>query len=137
MRTMTGWYLTNHKLHNLLLLVSSLFVHLEWGGNNAAFLWEAELDVLAQMATNPAQAVHPFTLIPLFGQLLLLGTLVQKKTSKTMSLLGLFCLAVLVVFILLVGILALNWSTILSCFPFLLFGTLGFYTWKNKKAGSK
>lgn len=122
------------KGFNLLLLATSLLVYLEWAGNNSAFLWEAERDVLFQLVTAPSNAIHPLTLIPLFGQLLLLGTLVQKQPSKTMGLIGLFCLSILVVFIFLIGLFALNWTTVLSCLPFLSGGTFYLMYLKRQKS---
>ncbi|MFM9056429.1 MAG: hypothetical protein ACKOQY_07045 [Bacteroidota bacterium] len=47
------------RILNGLLILTSLFGFLEWGGNNQAFLFEAELDVLSRSFTDPVAVIHP------------------------------------------------------------------------------
>ena len=49
------------KLLNALLIVTSLFGYMEWGGGNHLFLFQAEGQVLAKMFTDPMSVLHPFT----------------------------------------------------------------------------
>jgi hypothetical protein len=108
------------KLLNLLLIVTSLFGYLSWGADNSAFLFQAEYEVLSKLFTNPESAVHPFTIIPLFGQVLLLIILFQKKPRRILTYLGIACIGVLLGFMFIVGILGMKLSIILSTLPFLL-----------------
>lgn len=68
------------KLLNFLLIVTSLLGYLEWGGDNHIFLFKAEAEILSKLFTDPLSVLHPFTLLPLAGQIILLITLFQKKT---------------------------------------------------------
>jgi len=106
------------KILNILLLISSLLGYLEWGNNNKSFLYEGEYIVLINLITNPLLAIHPFTLIPLFGQILLLFTLFQRKPSKTLTFFGCVCIGILLAFMLVIGIIALNFKIIISTLPF-------------------
>ncbi len=102
-----------------LVILSSLIVYLEWGGSNESFLFQAEFEVLNKLFTDPMSVFHPLTLIPLFGQILLLINVFLQKPSKLFSYTGIGSLGVLVLFIFFVGCLALNYKIILSCFPFI------------------
>ncbi|HMS50819.1 MAG: hypothetical protein IPI59_05300 [Sphingobacteriales bacterium] len=113
------------KFLNLLLIISSLFGYLEWGAGNKTFLFEGEYEVLSKLFTDPKSVVHPFTLLPLLGQILLLLTLFQKNPSKTMTYVGIACLGVLLGLMFFIGIMALNFKILISTLPFLL---ISFYT---------
>jgi hypothetical protein len=65
----------NLKVFNALLVLTSLFGYLEWGGENQIFLFQAEMELIRKLAIDPMAAAHPFTLVPLLGQMLLLITL--------------------------------------------------------------
>ena len=108
------------KFLNLLLIISSLFGYLEWGAGNKTFLFEGEYEVLSKLFTDPKSVVHPFTLLPLLGQILLL-----KNPSKTMTYVGIACLGVLLGLMFFIGIMALNFKILISTLPFLL---ISFYT---------
>lgn len=113
-----------HKFLNSLLIVTSLIGYLEWSGDSHTFLFQAESEVLSKLFTDPIAAIHPFTILPLAGQVLLLITLFQKKPSKALTYTGIGGLGLLLAFMLLVGILALNYKIILSTIPFLAFAVL-------------
>lgn len=70
------------KFLNLLLIVTSPFGYLEWGSENSMFLFQGEWEVLVKLFQDPVAAAHPFTLMPLLGQILLLITLFQKGTEQ-------------------------------------------------------
>ncbi|MCZ2390832.1 MAG: hypothetical protein LC113_07110 [Acidobacteria bacterium] len=112
------------KLLNLGLILTSLVGYLEWGGGRRAFLFEAEATVLEKLFTDPLAASHPFTLIPLLGQLILLGTLFQKVPSNLITLAGIVCLSLLMLLISFIGIISLNLLIFLSTVPFIVIATL-------------
>jgi hypothetical protein len=112
------------KILNLCLIVFSLFGYLEWGKSNSTFLCKVEKEVLFKIFTNPSSVIHPFILLPLFGQLILFFTLFQKNPSKLLTIIGLFSLAILFVLMLFIGIISKNYKIILSTIPFLAIATL-------------
>lgn len=107
------------KVLNLLLIVTSLFAYLEWGGGNSAFLFQAEYEVFNKLLTSPSDVVHPFSLVPMLGQVLLLITLFQKSPWKSLTFAGMGCIGVLLVFIFFIGIVAPNFKMLASTLPFL------------------
>ncbi|MCB0620206.1 MAG: hypothetical protein KDC43_23950 [Saprospiraceae bacterium] len=112
------------KLLNAGLILSSLFAYLEWGQTNSMFLIQGEIEVISKLFSDPTSVLHPFTLIPLFGQVLLLVTLFQKQPSKVLSLLGLGCIAILLLLIFAIGLMVLHVKIIASTLPFLIVGYL-------------
>lgn len=112
------------KMYNALLLVTSLFGYLRWGGGNSTFLFQAEAEVFKKMFSNFSEAVHPFTVLPLLGQVLLLITLFQHTPSRLLTYISIGCLGLLLGFIFLVGALAMDARVALSTVPFLITAVL-------------
>lgn len=108
------------KLLNFLLIVTSLFGYLEWGGDNHSFLFQAEGQVLSKIFTDPASVLHPLTVMPMIGQILLLITLFQKQPSKILTYAGIAGLGILMALIFLVGALGMNFKIMLTALPFLV-----------------
>jgi hypothetical protein len=108
------------KLIHAALMVSSLFGYLEWGQDSSQFLFQAELHILHLLWSNPNSAIHPFVLLPLFGQIILLATIFQKQPGKVMGYIGLSFIGVLIFFMLFIGIYVPNVKIILSVLPFLI-----------------
>lgn len=108
------------KILNALLILTSLFGYLEWGQYQRMFLFEGEWDVITKLFTQPGSVMHPFILLPLLGQILLLITLFQKSPSRKLTIAGITGIGVLLVFILFVSILAFNLRIGLSVLPFIL-----------------
>lgn len=108
------------KILNTLLLLTSLIGYLEWGGNNHLFIAEAEREIILKLYTETNSVIHPLILLPISGQLLLLFTLIQKKTNKMLSFIGITALDCLLYFMLFVGIISLNYKIIISTLPFFL-----------------
>lgn len=121
----------NKKLLNLALLLSSLIGYLEWGRDSKSFLGQTELDVLSKLFQDPASVMHPFIILPLLGQILLLLTLFQKQPSKLLSYTGMGCIAILLVLMLFIGIISLNVKILLSVLPFL---TLSIFVWRAHRS---
>lgn len=108
------------KILNTLLLLTSLIGYLEWGGNNHLFIAEAEREIILKLYTETNSVIHPLILLPISGQLLLLFTLIQKKTNRMLSFIGIAALGCLLYFMLFVGIISLNYKIIISTLPFFL-----------------
>ena len=107
------------KLLNLGLILSSLIGYLEWGEDQHMFLFQGELDVIGKVFTDPGSIAHPFIVLPMIGQILLLVTLFQHKPGKVLSLTGMACIAVLLVFISFVGFISLNLKIAVATVPFI------------------
>ncbi len=108
------------KVLNALLIITSLFGYLEWGQDNATFLFQAEYEVIKGLLTDIESAAHPFTLIPLLGQFLILISLFQKAPGKTLTYLGMACLGLLLGFMFVIGLLSLNFKVLVSTIPFFI-----------------
>lgn len=112
------------RILNGLLILTSLFGFLEWGGNNQAFLFEAELDVLSRSFTDPVAVIHPLTLLPMAGQIVLLITLFQDNPGRRLTFCGITGLGLLITLMLVIGLIGLNWKIVASTLPFLLVARL-------------
>lgn len=113
------------KTLNLLLIISSLFGYMEWGTSNHAFLWETEWLIFTKIFSDPASVVHPFIILPLLGQLMLLFTLFQKKPSKILTVLGIVCIGLLLGFMGVIGLLSGSYMISLSVLPFVVMAVVG------------
>ena len=122
-----------HKLLNLLLILFSLIGFLEWG-DQQQFLFQIEWELLGKLFTEPLSILHPLTILPLLGQLLLLFTLFQKQPSKKLTYIGITCISILFIIILLVGVLGLNYKVILSSLPFLITAIITLRSSKRSKS---
>jgi hypothetical protein len=112
------------KLLNLFLLLAFLIGYLEWGTGTSAFIVQAEADIFMKAKANPIELLHPFVLIPLMGQLIMLYTLFQNIPTRALSLTGLACLSTVMLFLLFIGIITGNVRIIASTTPFLVIGIL-------------
>lgn len=112
------------KILNSLIILTSLFAYLEWGGNRHSFIFQVESEILTKLVTDTFAILHPFILIPLFGQLLALVTLFQKKPSKTLTYISIASIGLLLVFLFLIGLISFNYKILLSTIPFLVVSVL-------------
>lgn len=112
------------KLLNLGLILSSFIGYLEWGADQSNMLILMEWELIKLFVTDPLSALHPFTIIPMLGQILLLITLFQKTPDRLLTYLGLGFLSLLLLMVLLVGFLAMNFMIIASALPFVVIGVL-------------
>ncbi|WP_353077563.1 hypothetical protein [Flavobacterium sp.] len=108
------------KTLNFLLIIFSLFGYLEWSGNNHLFLFEAEIEIFSKLFTSPISVLHPFIILPVISQFLLLFTLFQNKPSKKLTYISIFGLGILFLFMLFIGIISLNYKIALSTIPFIV-----------------
>lgn len=111
--------MTNAKILNLVLILTSFVGYLEWGGGNHLFLLQAETEVLSKLVADPGSVIHPLTLLPLAGQALLAVTLFQASPSRVLTFLGIAGIGLLMGVMLLAGLLGPNLKVILSTVPFL------------------
>ena len=117
------------KFFSILLLITSLLGYLEWSGNNHIFLYQEEIEVLQKLLTKPISILHPFTIMPILGQLCLIVTIFQRLPNKKLIYFSIFALGILLVFMFIVGIIALKYRIIISTIPFILasFMTIRYY----------
>lgn len=108
------------KILNFLLIIFSLIGYLEWSGNQHIFLFEAEIEIFSKLFTSPISVLHPFIVLPIAAQFILLFTLFQKKPSKKLTYISIFCLGILLGFMLFIGIISLNYKIALSTIPFIV-----------------
>lgn len=108
------------KILNFLLIIFSLIGYLEWSGNQHIFLFEAEIEIFSKLFTSPKSVIHPFIVLPIISQFLLLFTLFQKTTSKKLTYISIFGLGILLGFMLFIGIISLNYKIALSTIPFIV-----------------
>ncbi len=108
------------KWYNLMLILTSLIVYLEWGKDSKMFLWQMELDIVLKSIKNPLTLLHPLVLMPLIGQLALLLTLFQTNPSKKLTYVGVLGLGLLILFIFFIGLIGFKWKIMLYSLPFLI-----------------
>lgn len=112
--------MSKKKILNLLVVLTSLLGYLEWGPGNSAFLFQAEWEVLRRLFSEPLAVIHPFTLLPLLGQVLLFVTLFQQEASRPLTFIGIACLGVLLLLMVFIGAISLNYKIFLSTIPFIV-----------------
>jgi hypothetical protein len=106
------------KLANVALLLSSLIGYLEWS-NNKRYVFSLEAELFVKALQSGKDVVHPFIIIPLIGQLLIVFTLFQKEPSRVLSLLSVGCIGIIMLLLLVIGLLVTNFKIILFAMPFL------------------
>lgn len=120
------------RLINLGLLISSLFVYLEWP-NQSAFLLQIEYGLFFNSNSTVESFAHPLILLPLLGQLLLLVALFKKPQNFRLTFIGMGLLNLLILFILFVGLVAWNLKIIFSAVPFVLISILAIVYYRKMK----
>jgi len=113
------------KVLNMLVLISSLFGFLEWGGGHKMFLFQLEAEVFSKFIQEPLSILHPFIILPFLGQALLLITLFQKRPGKLLTYSGIAGIGILLLLMFFIGCLNLDFKILLSTIPFL---AISFYT---------
>jgi len=117
------------RILNLGLVLTSLLGYLEWGGGNGAFLFQMEFDILTKLFNDPFSVLHPFTLLPMIGQILLAVNVLRKNQSRILTFVGLGGTGILLLFMFVIGLISLNYKITLSTLPFILTGvfTIRYY----------
>ena len=119
------------KILKVLLIISSLFGYLEWGDGHHSFLFQIQAELFQKIVSEPSSVIHPFTVIPLIGQLLLLITVFQKNPNKILTYIGIGSLGLLLGFMTLIGIIGKNPKIFISTIPFLVFALMVFFYYKK------
>lgn len=123
---------------NLALFLSFLLGYMEWGNNYHIFIIQAEGELFSKLISNPLSVLHPFTLIPFAGQIILVFTLFQKEPGKRLTFTGLACLSLLMVFLFFIGLFGMRLRILASVIPFITLGIFAvvYYRKNNKTASS-
>jgi hypothetical protein len=124
------------KLINIFLLLTFQIGYLHWGKDNSSFIFTSEAALLSKINTTPQALLHPFILIPLCGQLILLYTLFQKEPGRILTYTGLSCLSILMLFLFFIGIITPSIKIAGSAIPFIITGILAIH-YNRKPAGSQ
>ena len=112
------------RLLLIVLFLSTFTGYLEWGEGNTSFLIQAEIEVIRKFFTDPMEALHPLTLLPLFGQLLILFAVFQKEPRWKLIFTGMGCIGLLLALMFVIGVMSLNYKIVLSTLPFLVTSVL-------------
>lgn len=105
------------------LFVSSFFGYLEWG-NQSQFIAEIEFNLLIKITQTVEALIHPFILLPLLGQIVLLVSFLLPKPKIWFVIIASSGIALLFLMLLLIGILNSNLKMTCCSFPFLVFYSL-------------
>lgn len=112
------------KVLNALLVITSLMGYLEWGQGRSVFLFQAELEMFSKALADPLAVIHPFTLLPVAGQLALLVTLFQREPSRLLTYAGIAGIGLLLGLMFFIGVIDTNLKIALSSAPFLVLAGL-------------
>ncbi len=104
----------------ILLLISTFIGYLEWGTDQSSFIVQSEWEVLKKLPEDPLSLLHPFILLPVAGQLLLLFDIIKKNKGKKLSVIAIVLMSLLYLMILFIGLLDMNFKKILSALPFFI-----------------
>ena len=112
------------KFFNFLIIITSLLGYLEWSGNHHSFLFQIESELISKLFIDPISVLHPFTVLPLIGQVILIITLFQRTPSKIMTYISIGGLGILLLLMFFIGLMNLNYKIIISTIPFLVVSVL-------------
>lgn len=98
----------------------SLIGYLEWSENHHLFLFQAEADIFSKLFTDPKSVVHPFILLPIMGQMVLLITLFQNKPNTLLTYISIGGLGILLGFMFVIGLVGFHFKILCSTIPFLV-----------------
>lgn len=112
------------KILNAILFITFLLGYMEWGGGKYMFIIQGEMMVLSKLFSKPMEVLHPFTIIPLIGQVLLLYTIFQKQPSRLLTLVALACMGLLMSLLFFIGLLSSNPLMVGCSLPFVITAVL-------------
>ena len=127
--------MTKTKALIIALIITPLIGYLEWGTDMSMFLIEGEIEVIGKLFTDPGSVMHPLTLLPLAGQVILLISLFQKRPNRKLIFLGMTFIAILLFFIFIISLLGQNFKILASTLPFLICAVLTVLHVRRKKNG--
>jgi hypothetical protein len=112
------------RLINICLFLTFLLGYLEWGKSHTLFIFQAEFEIFLKGKHDFKSILHPFILIPFFGQAIILYCIFQKNAGRVLNLAGLACLSMFMLLLFTIGLLTLNIKIIISTVPFIIAGIL-------------
>jgi hypothetical protein len=125
------------KQLNLLLILTSLVGYLEWGRDQSMFLFQMEAELFARALHEPGSVLHPFTVLPVLGQLTLLWTVFQRTPSRMLTYAGIAGLGLLLVLMFVIGLLTRNMKILVSTIPFLVVAVITIRAHRATREGIK
>lgn len=108
------------QIITLLVFISFFFCYLRWPPNNAAFVFEAEYEIITNTNNWLSNFTHPLILIGLLAQLLMLYCVLNKEVSIKVNTIAILLLLPLVVLFFVVGLLSRDLIIASSTLPYLL-----------------
>lgn len=121
------------KVINFCMIICSFIGYMEWGKGSSMFVIQGEIEIFAKLLSDPISVLHPFIVLPLFGQSILIFSLFQQQPRRLYSLIGFGCIAFLMVFLLFIGLISFNIKIIASIIPFIIVSVVFIkQQWKNK-----
>lgn len=112
------------RLLNIGLFLSFLIGYLEWGKENHTFIFQAEYELFSKIFDSPITFLHPFILIPLCGQILLLYIIFSNSLNGRLTLIALTSLGIFMLFLLFIGLISQNFKITISTLPFLIIAAI-------------
>lgn len=122
------------RVVNAGLLIAFSICYLEWGKDNAAFIFQVEYTIFSKESGLMQTLTHPVILPGLVGQILLIISILKKTLNKTINLTGVLLLGFIVLFLLYIGICSANYKIMLSTVPYITLSALYFYIKKKDKS---
>lgn len=116
----------------LAVFVSFFFCYLEWGKDQSSFVYEVVAHLFSKGSDAQNAFTHPFILLPFLGELILLYQVFQKTPSKRWAFIGISLPAILVLFLLFIGIMGQNFKITASTLPFLISAGWVFWAFRRK-----
>jgi hypothetical protein len=116
------------------LFLSSFIGYLEWG-KESEYIGQVEYDLLFKISDSPEAVLHPFILLPLLGQIILLLSLLVPKPKFWLVFIASTGIALLYLMLLFIGLLDWNPQITLFSLPFVVF--YGLLITRRKKINSE
>ena len=113
-----------HKLFNIALFLTFLFVYLDLGHDGAEFIWQMESSIFTSSDHNILLLLNPFFILAFIGQVLLIISTIKSKSSRRVTVYSIIFLSAVVIPILVLGLLLFKSKIILSTLPFLALATI-------------
>lgn len=114
-----------------MIFFSFLICYLEWGKDSSSFVYQTEYSLLFERDKSTDTFTHPFILIPLIGQLIILISVFSESIKRKFVITGIAFQALLVLMLFFIGLLSVNFKILISTLPFLVFSSI--YIYKTRK----
>jgi len=121
------------RVLRLALFLSVGLGYLEWGSNQHGMVFEMEYQLLHKALIEGAWRgiLHPFTVVPFVGQLLILASSLWLKLPRLALRSGVVMAALIMGMVLLIGLLSRSFAILGSAIPFFV---LAVVVWRRKES---